>query len=338
MTQTRLSLYQSGAPEISLLSRLKSNRLTRGLSDWLHRRKVARNSTRLSLNLEYIKMSHDDMAEYHARFAKIFRHQAVTVESGEWYVMFQGQRINLPIEEASIWLDWDNATSILGHESEIKQTYAHLVKSPLKPELFIDVGANYGTHACLLASHGIKTTAFEPNSQCVSKIHTIQSLNDFSFDVVHAAVGDNDTPLEIAFPEHETWLGSTDESTIRQLSSEKTLVTERVKQVRLDDVLSDFPQSLVLLKIDTEGSELAVLRGADSFLERAQPMILFESWKDERRSALVDFLSSRKYRIYTLPWNPADASTPMNEQEFVDTMSNNFIAIPSHAQSHGEPD
>ena len=124
---------------MSLLKRLTRNRVTRGIRDWLLRKKVARCTTRSSLNREYLNMNFEEMAEYHVQFAKIFRNHTMRIESGDWHVVFEGKRINLPIEEASIWLDWDNAISILGHESEIKQTYSHLINSPLKPELFLDV-------------------------------------------------------------------------------------------------------------------------------------------------------------------------------------------------------
>ena len=41
--------------------------------------------------------------------------------------------------------------SIVGHDIEVKETYAALIASDHRPTLFLDVGANYGLHSILRA-------------------------------------------------------------------------------------------------------------------------------------------------------------------------------------------
>ncbi|CAA9891487.1 conserved hypothetical protein [Candidatus Methylobacter favarea] len=72
----------------------------------------------------------------------------------------------MPLTSERFWLDWDTAVSITGHDIEIKQTYEALIGSSEPPELFIDIGANYGTHSLLFLVHQIKTITFEPNASC----------------------------------------------------------------------------------------------------------------------------------------------------------------------------
>jgi FkbM family methyltransferase len=52
---------------------------------------------------------------------------------------------------------------------------------------------------------------------------------------------------------------------------------ESVQLVRLDDVVADYPLSRIdLVKIDVEGAELRVLRGAMETLRHYRPFMLFE--------------------------------------------------------------
>jgi len=53
------------------------------------------------------------------------------------------------------------------------------------------------------------------------------------------------------------------------------VITSTIECKRLDDLLSP-TQSIHFIKIDVEGNELAVLRGAEQLLIRCQPSILFE--------------------------------------------------------------
>src|SRR5262249_43659755 len=55
--------------------------------------------------------------------------------------------------------------------------------------------------------------------------------------------------------------------------------TVTVRQVALDDVVAERGLVPDLVKIDTEGAELAVLRDAVEVLRAAHPMLVFESWR-----------------------------------------------------------
>ena len=70
----------------------------------------------------------------------------------------------------------------------------------------------------------------------------------------------------------------------------------RVAMVQLDDFY-DQPR-LDLLKIDVEGMEADVLRGAGGLIERHKPVIYAENDRPERSPELIRLIRSHGYRLF----------------------------------------
>ena len=122
---------------------------------------------------------------------------------------FLGRRIVLPLRAAELGVDWDDALSILGAEIEIKRTYAELLRSRARPDLFVDGGASYGTHSLLHLAHGVPAVAFEPNPRCHKTFRLLSSMNGVAPRLVPAALGEHSGHADLWFPEDETWIGTT---------------------------------------------------------------------------------------------------------------------------------
>jgi FkbM family methyltransferase len=93
----------------------------------------------------------------------------------------------------------------------------------------------------------------------------------------------------------------------RLYKSENTQVEEiEVEVKRMDDLLAARTQAIHLMKIDVEGGELDVLRGAKSILETDGPLLIFECGKgatefyNNTPEMVFDFLKEKGYRIYSL--------------------------------------
>src|SRR5262249_486601 len=157
--------------------------------------------TRTLLNHYYNTLSDTQLAEVHSRFATLFREDVGQPPPGLWVVYFEGRKITLPIRAGWFWLDWDTALSILGHEIEIKKTYRYLLGSASAPELFVDIGANYGTHSLLFLTAGVSTLSFEPNGDCFEYFDICCRRNNLSPAWKKVALGSSIGTGSLCFPE-----------------------------------------------------------------------------------------------------------------------------------------
>src|SRR5262245_49246131 len=145
----------------------------------------------------------------HSRYTKLPTTPRCSSADGLWQLWFAGKRIVVPLRRESFWLDWGHALGVLGHDAEIKRTYEMLLFSD-RPDLFVDIGANYGIHSMLIAAAGVSVLAFEPNPHCLNDYtRAIMSLNGItSLQWESIALGNSNGMVELSFPERETWLGS----------------------------------------------------------------------------------------------------------------------------------
>lgn len=182
-------------------------------------------------------------------------------------------------------------------------------------DVYVDVGGHIGYHAVaaayLVGAKG-QVIAFEADSTMYQRL--ARNLEQFPWaHPVHAAVW------------HSSGMLTFERTSERQESGWGTLTTVRdlgmgehveVRAVSLDD---SFDNSGLTrwdaMKLDAEGSEPAVLRGAEKALERFRPFLVLEIngivLKEARFSPadIVEFLEARGYCIYHLshshlePWD-----------------------------------
>jgi len=154
------------------------------------------------------------------------------------------------------------------------------VLSVLEPGMtFVDVGANVGMFA-IPGAKKVKdgrVLAFEPTSWTYERLVRNARLNGITnLEAIHCALGDYAGEAVLQVNE----VGKDGLNTIGRPThgDSKVVATERVPMARLDDVLRERGISHVdVIKIDTEGAELFVLRGAEHLLQASDaPMILYE--------------------------------------------------------------
>lgn len=295
---------------------------------------ISRRVFRRTLNQWYLTQSFEQYSRIHTYLALILRNSPTTLnfQPGDWKLRFLKRDFIWPLYVESFWLDWALALSVLGHEISIKKTYLALLESNEPPTLFVDIGANYGTHSILFMIHGVKTISFEPNPECHDVFRRACAANNLTPQIEGVAVGNTDGQLDLHFPDGELWLGTVDDHTSKDLAKNYRLNKISVNIKRLDDFVRQFKGNRLLIKIDTEGHESEVLRGCQAVIEQCKPIIIFESWFDERRTQLMD-LFPHYYRFYQLPY-PSNNIEAMTHEEILSCRDTNFIAIPNTKTIH----
>jgi hypothetical protein len=98
-----------------------------------------------------------------------------------------------------------------------------------------------------------------------------------------------------------------------------------VAQVTLDDVAAERRLVPDLVKVDTEGAELGVLRGAARLLRTAAPTLVFESWPcpEERRALWSLLVEDHGYAIAAVE---STLPRPLTRAGFVGAHPTNFVA------------
>jgi FkbM family methyltransferase len=283
-------------------------------------------SSRPFLARGYARLDWQGRATFHERFARLFQGSWIHGREGHWPLFFAGTALEIPLSEASFPLDWETAISVLGHDASVKQTYELLVSGSHRPTLFIDVGANYGTHSLLFLVSGIATLTFEPNAACHPAFLRMCSANGVTPSLQPVALGSAGGRITLAYPESETWLGSTTPEVVGALAARRDLVNVQVEQRRLDEFLPKLRGHRVLLKIDTEGNEAAVLEGAAQVMKEIRPVVVFESWKGAGRRAIHATLERFDYEVRRLPWDGSRAGEPIAPPEFEVSEDSNFAA------------
>jgi len=279
------------------------------------------------LNRYYDLLGYEAKSRFHARYSKIFRNHHAQLAPGQWIVHFNDREIRLPLRPSWAWLDWDTAVSIVGHDIEVIQTYATLISSDERPALFLDVGANYGMHSLLFLSTGIKTIAFEPNSQCLSYFQTVCELNGLEGRWEQVAIGSQTGQIELVYPKMNTWLGSVASEVVANLKRSGSVITQMAPLRKLDDYLSDIPIDRALIKIDVEGFEREVIEGATQVLRKCRPKVIFESRDAGSRGDLFQLFADCGFSVYSLPWRPSVGSHFLRVTEFLTSPATNFIAV-----------
>lgn len=195
-------------------------------------------------------------------------------------IVFQGKTIKFLITHPE--------DVVQRHIAETKSFYEQsilaVVTSLLKPgDLVLDIGANIGNHSIFFA--GISSAhveAFEPFPLAADIMAENLRLNNLEHLVRLHRLAAGATAGEATLYEANGYnMGKT--SLVWNRNSDKN---HRVRLIRLDDL--EFGQPPKLLKIDVEGFEPEVIKGAGNLIMRHQPFILVEALNEK---ALKDILS-----------------------------------------------
>lgn len=166
---------------------------------------------------------------------------------------------------------------------------------------FVDVGSHIGFYTMGLAPGFDKVIAFEPSKFQYGWLTRNRALNDYTHVACeHVALGDTRGESMLNVLSYEGGLNSLSP----EVAAAHTIIDRYTVPV---EVLDDRGMSDVdLLKIDVEGFEIPVLRGARKTIDASRPVILIEVWTDaERRQNVKHVMDEMNYTFEPLfPLSP----------------------------------
>lgn len=225
-----------------------------------------------------------------------------------------------------------DAGTLIGWNVHFFGSYEPEVRAEIKRwlcpgDLAIDIGANVGWHTLLMATlvgGGGRVFAFEPNETTRARLVGALQANELAHVVVDSrAVSDRAGPCAFEAPRAgEFWDGT------GRLTRDASRGRE-VDCVTLDAFVAERGiDRLAVVKIDVEGWELSVLRGATRTLQTMSPALVFEydpayvSRCGATGAELTACLTDADYRLYAL--DPRRPPTPVPR---LADRGGNFLAI-----------
>lgn len=155
-------------------------------------------------------------------------------------------------------------------------------------DLVIDVGANIGNHALYLASVvGCYVHAFEPNRRLHEPLSRSVIKNGFSDRMTIFGFGVGAKKSKAVLDGiNEDNLGAQSLKIIEDESS-------GIDIFPLDDFA--FDKTVAVIKVDVEGMELDVLKGAEQLIEKDKPLLVVEASTSSSYSLVEEFMKNKKY-------------------------------------------
>jgi len=182
----------------------------------------------------------------------------------------------------------------------------------------LDVGSNWGHHTFDAAVRkDANVFAFEPNPDVFDDLSRIVSDLNLEDKVVpyNFGLGAEDGDLVLTQIGFESGNGSVDSSFLSKRLSDthflftiidnltfKKPIVHSVKIKVLDDFF-DTQTAVKFIKIDCEGYELNVLKGASLLIERDEPVIVFELHTNSscsNYSSFIDFFEPKEYQLFEI--------------------------------------
>jgi FkbM family methyltransferase len=197
-------------------------------------------------------------------------------------------------------------------EEESLNYWACFVSGAAHDSIVLDIGSYVGLFSFVAAAirPDIKAVAFEASTVTFGRLLENIRWNNFDLRVVPANLAASDQKGFVTFPHSYGILSMSPGESIRD--DEKFDHTQVAASVPLDAMLNeqhDLPdylnstgipfgplKNIAAIKIDVEGHELSVLKGARTLITRFRPPIICESLSDEASLNLHHFFDAIGYR------------------------------------------
>lgn len=183
------------------------------------------------------------------------------------------------------------------------------IKLSSEAKVIFDVGANFGIFGLIgkVVNPKSKVHFFEPLDRNIERIKTNCSLNNFNNSEIYietCAVSDKSG--EVIFYDmdsSENTIGSMEKAHVELHQHHTSIIPKNIIAISLDDyIIQNNINSIDLVKIDVEGSELKVLQGFKEGIIKYQPIIFIEVLNRNSFNSITQLISeyNSNYLVYYL--------------------------------------
>jgi len=174
------------------------------------------------------------------------------------------------------------------HEHEIREYF------DISKGIFVDIGANIGKYTIMVGKKiKGKVVAIEPEKRNFEILKTNVKLNNLNnIILINSACFSKNGQKKFFLDEIGTEASSFYQE---KMQGSKTIMVQTKK---LDNILNESNIKQVdLIKIDVEGAEADVLKGAINTLKKYHPRIIFEAWNENYLKKCKNILDKFGYDI-----------------------------------------
>ncbi len=172
----------------------------------------------------------------------------------------------------------------------------------LKEGVFIDIGANVGAYSLILAKKlkNLVVIAIEPETKNFDLLKKNIALNNLSnITALNQGCFSYKTKMNLYISLRGLGL----HSIIKKVGKFKSII-----QVdKLDNIVNGLKLTRIdLIKIDVEGAEYEVIRGASKILKKYHPQLIIEIWDNKRFNKIFDLLKKFNYKLKKRIYNESN--------------------------------
>lgn len=205
----------------------------------------------------------------------------------------------------------------------------------------VDVGCHKGLYLDPMRQQAVdgRFFAIEPIPYLYDLLKA-KYRNDPRVQVFNLALSAGSGTAELFINDEDMGLSGLSRRPGRKGIDQERLRSVRVAMTSLDALLGE--EHVDFIKIDVEGAEYDVLRGAENLLARSRPTVLFEfglggaDYFGVDADTMFDFFATRGYALFTVP-GYADGAAALDRDAFAACFATNsaynFVAAPRHAHA-----
>jgi FkbM family methyltransferase len=216
----------------------------------------------------------------------------IEIEGVEPFIMFSNN--DDVVARSYFWKGSD------AYESMSLKVWASFAKNS---PVILDIGAYTGVYSLVASRKNLKAKvfAFEALDRVYSRLLINKQVNKLgNLQTFNYAVSDNENEVEFNVYSGESIL-VTGSSLIDKTVNRDIYERKKVKSIILDEFLKGFQLGGVqLIKIDAEGAENLVLKGAKEIIKRDCPDILIELLKNADLKTILEIISCHPYNFYRI--------------------------------------